>query len=157
MAAPERKGKETLYLVDIPPATEGGAVTTVRLFNQTSGSRSIEADEIELNTKDKTGSDYGAVTETVSIEGIITDGDTGVKYIKDAIRNKVLVTITEVTLRQENGAYPVEKGLYMLSSIELSYENEDYSTYSIEAALNGAIQTATIATIPDGAPDGEIS
>ena len=48
--APEFKGAETLYLIDIPQP-DGKTTKTVRFFNQTSGSRSIEAGEIELKRK----------------------------------------------------------------------------------------------------------
>ena len=50
--APEFKGAETLYLIDIPQA-DGKTTKTVRFYNQTSGSRSIEAGEIELKQRIK--------------------------------------------------------------------------------------------------------
>src|SRR5699024_11696620 len=81
----EYRGEEILFAVEIP--AEKGE-TLIRPFNQTGGSTSIEADEIELDTKDKTGSDYGKITQTISLEGIITEGDTFPDYVKKAIRNK---------------------------------------------------------------------
>ncbi|MDM5188615.1 phage major tail protein, TP901-1 family [Bacillus sp. DX4.1] len=154
-AAPEFKGKETLYLIDIPQAA--GESKTVRLYNQTSGSRSIEAGEIELKTKDKSGSDYGDVTQSVSIEGVNTEGDEGLDYIEEAITNKVLVKIHEVSLRSATTtSFKTKSGTFMLSSVELSHENEEFSKYSIEAKLNGGLTVGTITTIPAGAPDGDI-
>jgi TP901-1 family phage major tail protein len=153
--SPEFKGKETLYLIDIPQVT--GTSKTVRLFNQTSGSRSIEAGEIELKTKDKSGSDYGDVTQSVSIEGVSTEGDEALDYIEEAITNKKLVKIHEVSLRSAKaGEYKSKSGAFMLSSVELSHENEEFSKYSIEAKLNGGLSVGKITTIPSGAPDGSV-
>lgn len=155
-ASPEFKGKETLYLIDIPQ-TDVTSSKTVRLFNQTSGSRSIEAGEIELKTKDKSGSDYGDVTQSVSIEGVSTEGDEALEYIEEAIINKRLVKIHEVSLRSATTtSFKTKSGTYMLSSVELSHENEEFSKYSIEAKLNGSLSKGTISTIPTGAPNGEI-
>ncbi|MBO1582719.1 phage major tail protein, TP901-1 family [Bacillus sp. XF8] len=156
MAAPEFKGKETLYLIDIPQ--EDGNSKTLRLFNQTSGSRSIEAGEIELKTKDKSGSDYGDVTQSVSIEGVSTEGDEALDYVEEAITKKKLVKIHEVSLRSATTtSFKTKSGTYMLNTVELSHENEEFSKYSIEAKLNGNLTVGTISTIPPGAPDGEIT
>ncbi|PEL75417.1 phage major tail protein, TP901-1 family [Bacillus toyonensis] len=155
--APEFKGAETLYLLDIPQS-DGKTVKTVRFFNQTSGKRSIEAKEIELKTKDKTGSDYGDVTQATSIEGICTEGDEGLDYVEEAITNKVLVRIHEVNLRSATAnAFKVKSGTYMLNSLELSHENEEYSKYSIGLKLNGKLAKSTVAKVPDGAPSGDVA
>ncbi|MBG9491378.1 TP901-1 family phage major tail protein, partial [Bacillus thuringiensis] len=45
----------------------------------------------------------------------------------------------------------------MLSSVELSHENEEFSKYSIEAKLNGGLSVGKITTVPPGAPDGDIA
>lgn len=154
--APELKGAETFYLIDIPQVT--GGVKTVRLFNQTSGSRSIEAGEIELKTKDKSGSDYGDVKQGTSIEGICTEGDEGLEYVEEAITSKVLVRIHEVKLRDASTtSFKTKSGTYMLNNVEFSHENEEYSKYSIEAKLNGKLTSGTISTVPSGAPDGDVA
>ncbi|MBH0359006.1 phage major tail protein, TP901-1 family [Bacillus toyonensis] len=154
--SPEFKGKETLYLFDIPQAD--GTSKMFRLFNQTSGSRSIEAGEIELKTKDKSGSDYGDVKQSVSIEGVCTEGDEALDYIEEAITNKKLVKIHEVTLRSAKaGEYKSKSGTFMLNSVELSHENEEFSKYSIEAKLNGGLSVGKITTLPPGAPDGSVA
>ncbi|MDZ5608561.1 phage major tail protein, TP901-1 family [Bacillus pseudomycoides] len=153
--APEFKGAETLYLVDIPQPD--GKNKMVRFYNQTSGSRSIEASEIELKTKDKSGSDYGDVTQSTSIEGICTEGDEGLDYVEEAILNKVLVRIHEVNLRSQNGQFRVKSGTYMMNSLELSHENEEFSKYSIELKLNGNLSKGTISTVPEGAPSGDVA
>src|SRR5690625_2510014 len=56
----EYKGEETLFVVEIE-GDDGAALH--RPFNQTGGSVNIAADSVELSTKDKTGSDYGDVTQ----------------------------------------------------------------------------------------------
>lgn len=144
--AVEYKGSEFLYLVHVEGDSSG---QNVRLFNQTDGSRSISADEIELDTKDKTGSDYGSTTEEVSLEGIVTEGDEGIKYIVDSLRKKRLVKITEVNTRDKI----TEEGMYMLTSVEKEYANDDYATYSVDATLNGSIKEGTLEEVPEGAPD----
>ncbi|MDN4874191.1 phage major tail protein, TP901-1 family [Bacillus cereus] len=155
--APEFKGAETLYLIDIPQP-DGKTTKTVRFFNQTSGSRSIEAGEIELKTKDKSGSDYGDVTQSASIEGICTEGDEGLDYVEEAILNKVLVRIHEVNLRSATASeFKVKSGTYMLNSLELSHENEEYSKYSIGLKLNGKISKGTLNKVPEGAPSGDVA
>ncbi|MCC2538891.1 MULTISPECIES: phage major tail protein, TP901-1 family [Bacillus cereus group] len=155
--APEFKGAETLYLIDIPQA-DGKTVKTVRFFNQTSGSRSIEAGEIELKTKDKSGSDYGDVKQSTNIEGICTEGDEGLDYVEEAITNKVLVRIHEVSLRSATAsAFKVKSGTYMLNSLELSHENEEYSKYTIGLKLNGKLAKGTLSTVPGGAPTGDVA
>lgn len=155
--APEFKGAETLYLIDIPQPDEK-TTKTVRFFNQTSGSRSIEAGEIELKTKDKSGSDYGDVTQSASIEGICTEGDEGLDYVEEAILNKVLVRIHEVNLRSATASeFKVKSGTYMLNSLELSHENEEYSKYSIGLKLNGKISKGTLNKVPEGAPSGDVA
>ena len=42
--APEFKGAETLYLIDIPQP-DGKTTKTVRFFNQTSGSRQLRLEK----------------------------------------------------------------------------------------------------------------
>lgn len=148
----EYKGKEFVYAVVIPTGYDGStADATARMFNQTEGSSTIEADDIELDTKDKTGSDYGKVTETVNIEGILTENDPAIKFLKDKIRARELVTIYEINTRTKEA----EKGLYKINSFERSSANGEFVTYSLEATLNGSITPETLTTIPAGAPDSE--
>src|SRR5699024_1183394 len=107
--AVEYKGDEFLYLVEIP---DESSTKNYRLFNQTDGNTDIEAESIELDTKDKTGEDYGKVSQSISIEGILTEGDEAVRYIKKAIRQKRFVKIIEVNTR----TLDTEEGAYMISS-----------------------------------------
>lgn len=144
--AVEYRGDDFLYLVEVEDRNGG---STRRFFNQTDGSSSIEADDIELNTKDKSGSDYGNVTETVSIEGVLTKGDPAIPFIKKAIRNKRMVRIIEVNTRELDA----EEGLYKINSFEQTNSNGEFATYSIEAALNGKIKETTLQELPEGAPD----
>lgn len=143
----EFKGDEFLYLVEVPDE-----LNPFRLFNQTGGSTDSEADAIELDTKDKTGSDYGKVTQSISIEGIITKDDTAAEYIKKAQRKKEFVRIIEVNTRSKE----TEEGYYMITSFSRSFDNGDYATYSIGAELNGGITEGTLEELPEGAPDSDL-
>lgn len=144
--AKEYRGEEILFAVAIPPEVTGSDVM-VRPFNQTSGSTSISADSIDLDTKDKTGSDYGKVTQEVSLEGVITEGDPFVDFIKKAIRKKQFVKIYEIDTRTKKA----ESGMYMISSFEKSFGNGDFATYSLSGSLNGDVTEETLTEVPDGA------
>lgn len=148
--AVEYLGEEFLYLVEIPGEGETAAAN-FRFFNQTGGSTSTEADAVELDTKDKTGSDYGKVTQSISIEGILTEGDEAVAYLKKAQRQKKFVRIIEINTRNKE----TETGLYMISSFERGYANGDFATYTIEGSLNGNIKEGTLEELPEGAPDSD--
>jgi TP901-1 family phage major tail protein len=141
----EYKGDEILFAVAIPGELE--TETIVRPFNQTGGSTNISADSIDLSSKDKTGSDYGSITQEVSLEGIITEGDTFIDYIKGAIRAKELVKIYEINTRTKEA----EHGMYMISSFEKSFGNGDFATYSLSGTLNGDVTEETLTVIPTGA------
>lgn len=141
----EYKGDEFIYAVVL---TTGSGDTLVRPFNQTDGGTSISADSIDLDTKDKSGSDYGAVTQEVSLEGVITEGDTFVNEMKAKIRNKEFVKIYEINTRTKES----EWGMYMISKFELSYSNGDFATYSLEGTLNGEVTAETLTEVPAGAP-----
>lgn len=148
MAAMEYRGDDFLYLVEVKD--EDGE-STRRFFNQTDGSSSIESDEIELETKDKTGADYGSVTETVSIEGVMTKEDPAIPFIKKSIRKKRMVRIIQVNTRDMS----TEEGKYKIDNFEQENETGEFATYSIEATLNGEIKEDELTEIPDGAPEGE--
>lgn len=144
--AKEYRGDEYLFVVEIPPETTGSAVKH-RFFNQTDGSVKEESDAIELKTKDKSGSDYGDGSAAISLEGIITEGDTSVDYIKKARRKKEFVKIYEVNTRTKKA----EWGMYMISSFERTYSNGEFATYSLEAELNGELTEETLTEVPVGA------
>jgi len=142
----EYRGEEVLFAVEVE---DGVGNKLIRPFNQTGGSKSIEADSIDLDTKDRTGSDYGKVTESVSLEGILTEGDEFTDFIKDAIRTKKFVKIYEVNTRTKVAEY----GMYMVSSFNREYSNGDFATYSLDGTLNGEISEETLTEIPKGAVD----
>lgn len=148
----EYKGEDFLYLVEIPAGTSGTpAVATHRMFNQTGGSTSLEADTVDLDTKDKSGSDYGKVSQSISISGILTQGDPLVAYIKKAIRGKEFIKITEINTRTKD----TETGMYMVNSFEQTYDNGDFAEYSLDADLNGVIDAGTLEEVPEGAGEYE--
>ena len=142
--AMEYNGEETLFVVGIED--EDGA-TLHRPFNQTGGSVNIAADSIELSTKDKTGEDYGDVTQEVSLEGIITEGDPFVDVIKAKIRAKEFVKIYEVNTRTKEAEY----GMYMISAFDRDFAHGEFATYSLTGSLNGDVSEETLTEIPEGA------
>lgn len=145
----EYRGDEILFAVEVVDELTGA--TLIRPFNQTSGSVESEADEIELNTKDKSGADYGNVTQTVSLEGIITEGDPFPDYVKNAQRNKEFIKIYEVNKRTLKAEY----GMYMISEFNREFENEEYATYELSGTLNGNVCETTLTELPEGAPPME--
>lgn len=136
----EYKGEEFIYAV--------GEGTLMRGFNQTDGSHDISADEIELDTKDKSGSDYGKITETHSLEGILTEGDPFVGFVEEAIRGKQLITMHKINTR----TLEAEKGKYMITSFNRGFTNGDFATYSLDLTLNGTVTSTTLTKVPEGAP-----
>jgi len=148
--APEMQGGDIVYAIVLPPSETGESSEQLkRVYNQNTGTYTIESESTELNTKDKTGSGYGANTETVSFEGVHTEGDMTMPYIKKAIRQHIFVEIVEINLRTKRG----ERGLFQLSNYEKSSENGSNLTYSVEATLNGEMRDIEIENIPEGAPD----
>src|SRR5690606_39786744 len=104
------------------------------------------------STKDKTGSDYGDVTQEISLEGIITEGDPFIDELKKKIRNKELVKIYEVNTRTKKAEY----GMYMVSAFDRDYAHGEYATYSLTASLNDDTTEETLAERPDGPPAGPV-
>lgn len=140
------KGEDTLYLVEIE--TDNGK-ELIRPFDQTGGGTSISSDDIEVSTKDRTGTEYGDVTQTVSLEGEIAEGDPFIKAMKQAIRNKKFVKIYEVNVKTKEAEF----GFYKVNSFDLEYPNGESSTYSLEGTLFGNVTEITLTEIPDGAPE----
>ena len=139
------KGEEFIYLVEIK---DGNGTSLVRPFDQTGGSTSIETDEIEIDTKDRTGSSHGKITQTISLEGNITEGDPFPKAMLRMIRAKEYVKIYEIDARTNEGEY----GMYMVTTFDREYENGDNSTYSLEGTLFGTTKEIELDEIPEGAP-----
>lgn len=144
----EYRGDEFLYLVEIE-GDEGKKV--VRPFNQTEGSNTIDSGDIELETKDKTGSDYGSVTESISLGGVFTEGDPAIPYIEKSIRGKKFVKILRVNTRDLS----TEEGHYKIDNVEKSNTQGEFSEYSIDATLNGSIRESELTEVPEGAGDIE--
>lgn len=136
------KGEDTIYLVDLGDGL-------IRPFDQTDGSTSFDIDELEVSTKDRTGTDYGDITEVRSFEGELVKGDPFISGIKAAIRAKRFVEIYEVDLITNQA----EKGMHMISDFSLEHPHGDFATYSLEANLFGKVEEMELTEIPDGAPD----
>lgn len=139
------KGEDFVFLVEIE--TDSGK-ELIRPFDQTGGSVSMSADEMEVATKDRNGSDYGNTTQTASLEGDIAHGDPFVKEMKKAIRNKKFVKIYEVNKITKEAEY----GMYMISTFDREFANGEFATYSLEGALFSDVCSVTLTEIPEGAP-----
>src|SRR5690606_6633524 len=143
------KGEDFLFLVEID--TDGGK-KIVRPFDQTGGSVSLSSDELEVNTKDRTGADYGNVTQTISLEGEIAEGDVFISEMKKAIRNKKQVKIFEVNTQTLEAEY----GLYTITTFDREFGNSgEFATYSLEGSLFGEVCETTLNRIPEGVPAPE--
>lgn len=142
----EYQGSDKLYIVAIPG--ENGD-KHMRPFNQTDGTTSIEADDVELETKDKNETAYGKVSQTVSFGQIMTKGDPAYPYLKKALRNKQYVSIVDLDKKTLEG----EQGTYKLNSYEEDNGVGDNVSISIEASLSGELKEVKLTTLPDGAPE----
>src|SRR5690625_954940 len=139
------KGEDVLYLVDLGDGL-------IRPFDQTGGNTTITSDDLEVSTKDRTGVDYGDVTEERSFEGDLVHGDPVIKGAKQAIRNKRFIEIYEVNLITNEA----EKGIHKINTFELSYDHGDFATYTLDAALFGDVEEIELTEIPEGAPPLEL-
>lgn len=141
------KGKDIVYAVRVPD--EGGTATTLRVLYQTSGSRSKERDEVDVSTKDISGSAYGLKTETISFEGLMSADDPALQALEDAIDNAEYPEILEINVN----TMEAKVGKYMISSFEVEYPGDDNATYSFEASLVGETTKETLTTVPAGADE----
>lgn len=139
------KGKDVVYAVRVPG--EEGKSNTLRVLYQTSGSRSKERDEVDVSTKDISGSSYGLKTETISFEGLMSADDPALQALEDAIDNAKYPEILEINVN----TLKAKVGKYMISSFEVEYPGDDNATYSFEASLVGNTTEETLKTVPAGA------
>lgn len=142
---PILKGEKIVYAVRF--TDELSQQQILRVLYQTTGGRSYEADEIEVNTKDIDGVDYGAITESISFEGLMATDDPAIEHLKDCIKTKKLAEILEINTDTKEA----EVGKYMISSLEFEYPDEDNATYSFEATLVGSTTKETLTEVPAGA------
>lgn len=140
------KGKDVVYAVRIPVDEES---TTLRVLYQTSGGRSKSRDELEVSTKDISGSAYGDKTETISFEGLMSVDDPALKALEDAIDNAEYPEILEINVN----TLEAKVGKYMITSFEVEYPGDDNATFSVEATLQGETSTETLTEVPAGATD----
>jgi TP901-1 family phage major tail protein len=140
------KGKDVVYAVRIPVDE---ASTTLRVLYQTSGGRSKSRDELEVSTKDISGSAYGDKTETISFEGLMSVDDPALKALEDAIDNAEYPEILEINVN----TLEAKVGKYMITSFDVEYPGDDNATYSFEATLQGETSTETLTEVPAGATE----
>lgn len=141
------KGKDIVYAVRVPG--EGDKSDTLRVLYQTSGSRSKERDEVDVSTKDISGSAYGLKKETISFEGLMSADDPALQALEDAIDNAKYPEILEINVN----TLKAKVGKYMISSFEVEYPGDDNATYSFEASLVGNTTEETLKTVPAGAKE----
>src|SRR5699024_2318588 len=91
---------------------------------------------------------YGNVTQEVSLEGNITEGDPFPDAMRRMIRAKKFVKIYEVNTR----THEAEFGMYKIDTFDREYSYGDSATYSLDATLFGDTCETTLTEIPDGAP-----
>jgi len=142
---PVLKGEKIVYAVRF--TDEQSQQQILRVLYQTTGGRSYEADEIEVNTKDIDGVDYGAVTESISFEGLVGIDDPALEHLRDCIKNKKFAEILEINTDTKEA----EVGKYMISSLEFEYPDEENATFSFEATLVGSTTNETLTEVPAGA------
>lgn len=142
---PILKGEKIVYAVRF--TDEMSQQQILRVLYQTTGGRSYEADEIEVNTKDIDGVDYGSVTETISFEGLVGIDDPALEHLRDCIKNKKFAEILEINVDTKEA----EVGKYKISSLEFEYPDEENATFSFEAALVGSTTNETLTEVPAGA------
>ncbi|PHG31262.1 phage major tail protein, TP901-1 family [Bacillus toyonensis] len=141
------RGDEFIIAAKIKDPTDPTKESLVRPFDQTEDSHSIEADEIEAESKDRTITDYGKISETRSFSCTLSEGDPFYPAAKAAIRGKEYIEIYEINKR----TLEAEIGTYMLNSFERSSSTGEFVTYSVESKLSGSVRKETLTIIPPGA------
>lgn len=141
----EYRGDEFLYAFRFTDETSAEVVA--RVFNQTSGEFTSEAEEIELNTKDRSGSGYGNITKNFSMEGVLTKDDPAITHVEQAQDNKELVEVLRINTR----TLEAKAGKYVITNFTQSGEMGEWATYSIEGVLDGVITSETLTEVPTGA------
>lgn len=144
MASNIIKGSNIVFAVRF--TDELSAEQTLRVLNQTGGSRSKERDEIELNSKDVNGTEYGKKTESISFEGLLTEGDGAFDYLDSCINDAQYAEILEINIETKAAIV----GLYMVSSLETDFSDDESATYSFEAKLSGETTNETLTLVPAG-------
>lgn len=139
-----KRGNGIVYAIRFQDELD--AQQTLRVLNQTGGSRSQSYDEIEISTKDLEGTDYGKKTETVSFEGIVTRGDKALAKINELADAKKFVEILEIDVESKKAIV----GNYKINTIDFDYPNDDSVTYSIEAKLFGKKTEEDLLKVPEG-------
>lgn len=139
------KGDKIVYAIRFKDETSSEKM--LRVLYQTSGSRSISADEVEISTKDIDGTDYGKVTESISFEGLLGTDDPALEQMKAHIKGKKFAEILEINI----DTLKAEVGKYMISSLDFEYPDDESATYSFDAKLSGVTTDETLTEVPEGA------
>jgi len=119
----------------------------MRPLYQTSGGRSKSRDEIEISTKDIDGTGYGKKEETITFEGLVGQDDPALEQIEKHLDDATFAEILEIN----TDTLEAKVGMYMVSSFDLEYPDDESATYSFEAKLVGTTTNETLEAVPEGA------
>jgi len=139
------KGDKIVYAIRF--TDDISSEKTLRVLYQTSGSRSKSRDEIEVNTKDIDGVDYGKKEETVSFEGLMGTDDPTLEQLERHLDEALFAEILEINI----DTLEAKAGKYMISSLDFEYPDEESATYSFEGKLVGNTTRETLTEAPAGA------
>src|SRR5690606_6828222 len=139
------KGDKVVYAIRF--TDEQSTEQMLRVLYQTSGNRSISSDDVEINTKDIDGVDYGATTETIGFEGLVSTDDPALEQLELHIKGKKFAEILEINIE----TLKAKAGKYKISSLEFDYPDEESATYTFEATLIGETTEETLTEVPEGA------
>lgn len=142
MALNVLKGSSIVYAVRFTEGTE----QTLRVLNQTGGSRSKEREAIDVNSKDIQASEYGRKTETISFSGLVTNGDAALDHLEACVDDGLYAEILEINIDTKEA----KVGQYMVSSLSFEYPDEESATYTFDATLSGDITVETLTVVPGG-------
>ena len=139
------KGDKIVYAIRFEDELGSGQI--LRALYQTAGSRSKSRDEVEINTKDIDGADYGKKTETVSFEGLVSTDDPALEQIERHLDEALFAEILEINI----DTLDAKVGKYMISSLDFDYPDDESATYSFDGRLIGNTTKETLVEVPEGA------
>jgi len=139
------KGDKIVYAIRFQD--ESAEEQVMRALYQTAGSRSKTRDEVEINTKDIDGADYGKKTETVTFEGLISTDDPALEQIERHLDEALFAEILEIN----TDTLEAKVGKYMISSLNFDYPDDESATYSFDGRLIGNTTKETLTELPEGA------
>jgi len=126
-------GKDFLVLVDTD-----GAGTFAAVGSQRSAKITETNDVIDTSSKDQRERKVlaGRYQVTVSFDALFVPTDTAFAALKAAMRNG-----TSIKIRAQESGTPTEEMTAIITDMTREFPDQDASTISLEAAVDGAITT----------------